>query len=136
MCRLAGAEADGVLFNWLTPEFAQKSIEWVREGAEEQGRPLPRLMAYVRVALGSEARSRLQGEAERYETIPQYAAHFRRMGVPARDTAIAGETPEDLQRGLAEWDGVVDEVVVRSITARDEATDVLQLLEAAAPASN
>ena len=27
MCRLAGEVADGVLFNWLTPEYAKKSAE-------------------------------------------------------------------------------------------------------------
>src|SRR5207247_5247464 len=33
MCRLAGEVADGVLFNWLTPEHARRSAEWVRAGA-------------------------------------------------------------------------------------------------------
>ncbi|MBX6341078.1 MAG: LLM class flavin-dependent oxidoreductase, partial [Thermomicrobiaceae bacterium] len=27
MCRLAGEEADGVLFNWLTPEYARRATE-------------------------------------------------------------------------------------------------------------
>ena len=33
MCHLAGEVADGVLFNWLTPEHARTSAEWVRAGA-------------------------------------------------------------------------------------------------------
>src|SRR4029077_15782653 len=30
MCALAGEVADGVLFNWLTPEYARRSAELVR----------------------------------------------------------------------------------------------------------
>ena len=133
MCRLAGAEADAVLFNWLTPQWAQRSIEWVRGGANGVGRPMPRTMAYVRVARGHEAIARLQREAAGYEAIPHYSAHFERMGTPAVGTAVTGETPEDIQRGLAVWDGVVDEVIVRAVAARDTAEDVLDLVEAARP---
>ncbi|MGH7300465.1 MAG: LLM class flavin-dependent oxidoreductase, partial [Candidatus Rokuibacteriota bacterium] len=52
MCRLAGEVADGVLFNWLTPEYAKRSAELVRAGAAAAKRPVPKLYAYVRVALG------------------------------------------------------------------------------------
>src|SRR5713101_4236215 len=38
MCRLAGEIADGVLFNWLTPEYARLSADWVRAGAAAAGR--------------------------------------------------------------------------------------------------
>jgi alkanesulfonate monooxygenase SsuD/methylene tetrahydromethanopterin reductase-like flavin-dependent oxidoreductase (luciferase family) len=133
MCRLAGSEADGVLLNWLTPQWARRSIEWVREGAEKAGRPMPRTMAYVRAARGPEAIARLQGEAAVYEAIPHYAAHFERMGTPAVGTAVAGETHEEIQRGLAAWDGVVDEVIVRAVAARDTIEAVLDLVEAARP---
>lgn len=133
MCRLAGSEADGVLLNWLTPQWARRSIEWVRDGADRAGRPMPRTMAYVRVARGPEAMARLQSEATGYEAIPHYSAHFERMGTPAVGTAITGETPEDIQRGLAAWDGVVDEVIVRAVTAHDAVEDVLDLVEAARP---
>src|SRR5207245_10600886 len=47
MCRLAGEAADGVVLNWLTPEYARLSAEWVREGAGAVGRPMPKLYAYV-----------------------------------------------------------------------------------------
>ncbi len=55
------------------------------------------------------------------------------VGVPAMDTAITGATPEDIQRGLAAWDGVVDEVVVRAVTGRETIEEAVQLLEAASP---
>ena len=41
MCQLAGEVADGVLFNWLTPEHARLSAGWVREGAKVAGRTPP-----------------------------------------------------------------------------------------------
>lgn len=133
MCRLAGEEADGVLLNWLTPEWARRSIGWVRDGADGAGRPMPRTMAYVRAARGREAMARLQTEAAFYEAIPHYRAHFERMGTPAIGTALTGETPEDIQRGLAAWGGVVDEAVVRAVVARDTVEDFLDLVEAAGP---
>lgn len=135
MCRLAGAQADGLLLNWLTPEHARQSITWVRKGADEAGRPMPRIMAYVRVALGAQARERLQIEAERYESVPHYAAHFQRMGVSALDTCVAGNTPEEVQVGLSGWNGVVDEVVCRLITANESMEDVGAVIEAARSAS-
>jgi alkanesulfonate monooxygenase SsuD/methylene tetrahydromethanopterin reductase-like flavin-dependent oxidoreductase (luciferase family) len=133
MCRLAGAAADGVLFNWLTPDFAARSIAWVQEGAQEAGRKLPQLIAYVRAGLGDEAIARLRTEAATYESYPAYAAHFQRMGTEAMGTTIAAATPDEIQQALAAWDGLVDDVVVRAITGHDTTEDVLRLVEAARP---
>ena len=133
MCRLAGAEADGVLFNWLTPTWAQQALAWVREGAESAGRPVPKAMAYLRVALGPEAATRVRQEAARYEAMPHYAAHFRRMGTPAAATAVMGNSATEIQRALATWDGILDEVVVRVITASDSSQDAAAVIAAARP---
>jgi alkanesulfonate monooxygenase SsuD/methylene tetrahydromethanopterin reductase-like flavin-dependent oxidoreductase (luciferase family) len=133
MCRLAGEIADGVLFNWLTPEYAKTAGSWVRAGAETARRPAPTLCAYVRVALGAAAEKRLGDEAARYAAIPAYAAHFERMGVKPADTAIAGATPQAVAAGLRRWQGLLDEIVVRAITARDTIEDNLALLAAAKP---
>lgn len=132
MCRLAGEAADGVLLNWLLPESARRAVEWVREGAASAGRPMPTVYAYVRVALGAESIARLQREAERYTSFPQYGAHFKRQGVAATETAVRGSTAEELQQGLALWDGVVDEVVVRALPAHDTVGETIRILEAAA----
>jgi alkanesulfonate monooxygenase SsuD/methylene tetrahydromethanopterin reductase-like flavin-dependent oxidoreductase (luciferase family) len=132
-CRLAGEIADGVLFNWLTPEHARRSAEWVRGGAVAAGRTPPRLFAYVRVALGAGARDRLAGEAARYAAIPAYAAHFARMKAKPVDTAIAVSSPDALRPALAKWQDAVDEVVLRAITATDTAEDVVALIRAAKP---
>jgi alkanesulfonate monooxygenase SsuD/methylene tetrahydromethanopterin reductase-like flavin-dependent oxidoreductase (luciferase family) len=134
MCRLAGEVADGVLFNWLTPEYARQSAERVREGATAGKRKVPRLCAYVRVALGAEACGRLEEEGKRYASISAYGANFDRMGLKPIETAIAADTPEAVRRGLAKWQGAVDEIVIRAITARDTVEDHLALVRAAAPA--
>src|SRR6266436_6384465 len=130
MCELAGQVADGVLFNWLTPEYARRSAELVRAGAKAAGRPMPRTYAYVRVALGPAAAERLNDEGGRYAAIPAYGAHFARMGVKPVDTAIAATSPEGIRTALAAWRGAVDEVVLRAIVAHDTVEDHLTLLRA------
>src|SRR5262249_54574704 len=94
MCRLAGEVADGVLFNWLTPEYARRSAELVRAGAASAGRKAPRIYAYVRLALGEPARDKLAEEGARYAGIPAYSDNFKRMAVDPVATAIAARTPD------------------------------------------
>jgi len=130
MCELSGRVADGVLFNWLTPEYARRSAELVAAGARAAGRSVPRTYAYVRVALGGAAAERLDDEGGRYAAIPAYAAHFERMGVKPVDTAIAATSPEGIRTALAAWRGAVDEVVLRAIVAKDTVDDHLALLRA------
>lgn len=134
MCHLAGEVADGVLFNWLTPEYARMSAERVREGAAAARRQPPKLYAYLRVALGPTARDLLEQEANRYAGVPAYAANFTRMGLKPVETAIAAQNRDDVQRGLAPWSGVVDHIIVRSITAKDTVDEHVALVKAAAPA--
>jgi alkanesulfonate monooxygenase SsuD/methylene tetrahydromethanopterin reductase-like flavin-dependent oxidoreductase (luciferase family) len=131
MCHLAGEIADGVLLNWLTPEHARVSGEWVRAGAAAAGRPAPRVFAYVRLAVGAAGADRLAEEADRYAKIPAYAAHFERMGVKPVETAVAAQNPEGLAPALARWEGAVDEVVLRAITGQDTAEENLALVRAA-----
>lgn len=131
MCQLAGEVADGVLFNWLTPGHARRSAELVRAGAASARRQPPKLFAYVRAAVGAAAGERLNEEGARYAAIPAYAANFTRMGVKPVDTAIAVQRPEALAPALTAWRGVVDEVVIRAITATDTVEEHLALLRAA-----
>jgi alkanesulfonate monooxygenase SsuD/methylene tetrahydromethanopterin reductase-like flavin-dependent oxidoreductase (luciferase family) len=136
MCRLAGEVADGVLFNWLTPEHARRSAEWVRAGAAAAGRPAPKLFAYVRLALGAAAGDRLQEEGARYEAIPAYAAHFARMGVKPVETAIAARSPEDIRNALRGWNDAIDQVVFRAITGNDTVEENVALVRAARSAAS
>jgi alkanesulfonate monooxygenase SsuD/methylene tetrahydromethanopterin reductase-like flavin-dependent oxidoreductase (luciferase family) len=131
MCELAGEVADGVLFNFVTPEHARASADLVRAGARKAGRPVPTLYSYVRAALGAASRPRLSDEAERYGKIPAYADNFARMGVKPIDTTIMAETPEALRAAVARWDGVVDELVLRAITPADTIDETLAVARAA-----
>jgi alkanesulfonate monooxygenase SsuD/methylene tetrahydromethanopterin reductase-like flavin-dependent oxidoreductase (luciferase family) len=134
MCRLAGEVADGVLFNWLTPEYAKRSADEVRAGAQAAGRPAPKLCAYVRLAIGSAAGSKVKEEADRYTSIPAYGANFERMGVKAETTAITVAKAEEVRAKIAPWHGVVDEVIFRAIVAEDTVDEHLALVRAAKPA--
>ena len=133
MCRAAGEIADAVLFNWLTPEHARRSADWVRAGAAAAGRQPPALVAYVRLALGPAGHDRLAQEGARYAAIPAYAAHFTRMGVKPLETAIAAQSPNDIPPALRKWEGAVDEVVLRAVTAKDTTGEYMALLRAAKP---
>jgi alkanesulfonate monooxygenase SsuD/methylene tetrahydromethanopterin reductase-like flavin-dependent oxidoreductase (luciferase family) len=133
MCRLAGEVADGVLFNWLTPDYARRSAEWVRAGADAAGRVPPMIMAYVRLAVGSLGMSRFMVEADRYASIPAYAAHFQRMGAPPGETAIVADTPDAVPAGLSTWEGAVDEIVLRAITGQETVEEYVALVRAASP---
>lgn len=133
MCRLAGEIADGVLFNWLTPEHARVSAGWVREGAAAAGRKAPTVFAYVRLALGTKACEKLAEEGGRYAAIPAYGAHFERMGVKPVDTCIGAQKADEIPKALGKWQRVVDEVVLRAITGGDTLEENLALLRAAKP---
>ena len=134
MCRLAGEVADGVLLNWLTPEHARRSADLVREGAAAAKRKTPTIYAYVRLAMGAAAASRLGEEADRYARIPAYGANFERQGVKPIDTAIAVQSPSAIATALERWQGAVDEVVLRAITANDTLEENLALVRGAKPA--
>src|SRR2546422_11637242 len=131
MCRVAGEVADGGLFNWLTPEHARRSAESVRAGAASAGRPAPKVFAYVRVALGAAACERLAEEGARYAAIPAYADNFARMGVKPVETAIAAQSPDAIPPALRAWQGAVDEIVLRAVTAKDTVEENVALLRAA-----
>jgi alkanesulfonate monooxygenase SsuD/methylene tetrahydromethanopterin reductase-like flavin-dependent oxidoreductase (luciferase family) len=134
MCRLAGEVADGVLFNWLTPEYARRSAEIVREGAQAAGRRPPKTFAYVRLAVGTEAIRRLAEEADRYAAIPAYGANFARMGLKPVETAIAARAAHEVPAALRAWQGAVDEVVLRAITGKETVEENVALVRAARPA--
>jgi alkanesulfonate monooxygenase SsuD/methylene tetrahydromethanopterin reductase-like flavin-dependent oxidoreductase (luciferase family) len=134
MCALAGEVADGVLLNWVTPEYARVSADMVRAGAKAAGRAAPRIYVYVRLSLGAAGRARTAQEADRYDAIPAYHANFVRMGVKPVETAIAVDTPEAVRPALERWWGAVDEVVLRAVTPHDTLEETRALVRAAAPA--
>lgn len=133
MCRLAGEVADGVLLDWPTIGSASAAREHVRAGARSAGRAPPAMAGYVFTALGAAGLRQLLSEAAHYGSVPAYAAHFRRAAHDAIDVAVHGETPGELQRRLAAYDAVLDEVIVRAVVAEARAVAYRRVLDAGAP---
>lgn len=133
MAALAGETADAVLFNWLTPEHAERTGRVVHDTAARAGRARPSLIAYVRCALVPAAEERLRREHALYAGIPQFERHLERMGVGAYDTCVLGTDRAQLQTGIARYETVLDETVVRAITPDDSLDCLRTLLHACAP---
>jgi len=133
MRRLGAERGNGLLFNWLTPEFARQTTEEMRAHAAAVGNAPVESASYVRTALGREALPRLEEEAARYSSITSYAANFERLGITALETAVHGASAAEIARGVAAFDGAVDQVVVRAITPTDDLDHYLRLLDAIAP---
>lgn len=124
MRRLAAERADGVLYNWLVPDAAAEAVAELRTAAGDRA---VRAVLYVRTITeqAPAARSALEREAARYESVPSYAANFDRLGIRAMDTTLsAGER-------LVEFD-VVDEVVLRAITPGGSLAELERFVEDAA----
>lgn len=133
MCAVAGEAADGVLLNWIVPDYVAPSVAIVEAAAQKAGRPQPVMMGYVRTVYGPASREVFVREAARYGSYPAYAANFARMGTPAEETGVIGETAADIQAGLAAFTPLLDETVVRAIVGEETDAAYLALLEAAAP---
>lgn len=135
MCRLAGRIADLVLLNWSTPERIAWSRSRVEEGAAQSRRTdaeagqLPKLAAYVRLALGPRAESILRQEASAYARAPHYARHFGSMG-RAPGLAAFGRDADQL---LRPFDEALDETVVRAVPSSPETEELLEIARAGAP---
>ncbi len=133
MRELGAKHSDGLLFNWLPPEFARQTTAEMRAHASEAGNHSAMSATYIRTALGAESLPRLKVEADRYTAIPSYGANFVRLGITAMQGSVYADTPEGIREGLAEFDGTVDHAIVRAITANDRVDEYVALLEAVAP---
>jgi alkanesulfonate monooxygenase SsuD/methylene tetrahydromethanopterin reductase-like flavin-dependent oxidoreductase (luciferase family) len=134
MCALAGAEADGVFLNWMTPERAAWARERVYEGVEEAGREVPpTILGYVRVAVGADAGERLLKEESFYRQLHQgYIRHFESLGADPGTVGIAANDPSEVAERLAAYEETTDQVVVRALASAN--IDALAVVaEAAAP---
>lgn len=132
MSVLAGAEWDGVFFNWMTPEFAARTRERVEEGAREAGRDAPPIFGYVRTAVGADAEGRLAKDEAAYRDMHQgYRSHFDRQDAPEGTVGVAAENAGVAQEELSRY-RALDTVVVRAL-ASATIEDMSALAEAAAP---
>jgi len=134
MCALAGAEFDGVFFNWMTPEFAAGARQEVEAGAKEAGRETPPVFGYVRTAVGPDAAERLAKEESFYRDLhPGYRNHFNRLAEPEGTVGVAAADADAVRKALAAYTAL-DTVVVRGLaSAKVEA--MTAVAEAAAPLS-
>jgi alkanesulfonate monooxygenase SsuD/methylene tetrahydromethanopterin reductase-like flavin-dependent oxidoreductase (luciferase family) len=132
MCALAGAEFDGVFFNWMTPAFAAGAREKVEAGARETGREAPPVFGYVRTAVGPDAAERLANEESFYRNLHDgYRNHFDRLGEPEGTVGVAASDSAGAQTQLSAYEAL-DTVVVRGLaSATVEA--MAAVAEAAAP---
>ena len=84
MIRLGGQLADGVAINWCTPDQVAWSRRELADAAQAAGRPIPRLVEYIRTAVDPDAqaaRHSVGKAALRYALGPAaYRRHFERMG--------------------------------------------------------
>lgn len=132
MCAFAGADWDGVFFNWMTPEFAEQARGWVEQGANDAGREPPTIFGYVRTAVGANAEGRLAKDESFYRDLHAgYRNHFDRQGAPEGTVGVAGENESVVQAGLARY-RALDVNVVRAL-ASATIEDMTALAEAAAP---
>ena len=136
MARLAGEVADALIANWALPDRLGVVRRHMVEGAEAAGRPAPRLVAYVRTAVGRGAEDRLRDEMARYAGYgPHYARAFAAQPAALIGVAIASGDPDELAAALAPYGEVVDTLVVRGLPAADDVDSWLEVATAALSAA-
>lgn len=127
MRALGARETEGLLLNWLTPAAAKLAMADRRADAPDHH---SEVALYIRCSLGDVGREAMATEAGRYAAIPSYAANFERLGFSALDAAITADTPAELSSGLARFQGVVDEPVLRAITGEETLAAYASLVDA------
>jgi alkanesulfonate monooxygenase SsuD/methylene tetrahydromethanopterin reductase-like flavin-dependent oxidoreductase (luciferase family) len=132
MSQLAGEVADGVLFNWATPDRLEELSRLVATGDRSAGRAPIERWSYVRATVGPDARRRLGEEGRRYAQSPAYGRAFEAMGAEFEDVGVAGE---DLRSQLRPYREILDGVVVRALPREWTAEEARSIARAAAPIS-
>jgi alkanesulfonate monooxygenase SsuD/methylene tetrahydromethanopterin reductase-like flavin-dependent oxidoreductase (luciferase family) len=133
MAELGGAVADVLLLNWAGPRLASERRRVVEAGAAAAGRTMPRIAAYVRVAVGRGADERLASEQARYLG---YGGSYRRVidaQVASGESVIgiAAEEPGGVAPALAGYRSALDTVVIRGLPAEDTLEAWLDVARAA-----
>lgn len=132
MCEFAGAEWDGVFFNWMTPGFADGARKHVEQGASHAGRETPPVMGYVRTAVGPDSDERLAKEESFYRDLHKgYRDHFARLDEPEGTVGVAAENAGEAQTELSRY-RALDTTVVRGLASAN-VEDMSAVAEASAP---
>jgi alkanesulfonate monooxygenase SsuD/methylene tetrahydromethanopterin reductase-like flavin-dependent oxidoreductase (luciferase family) len=99
MLRLAAEVADGAELNWCTAEQVAWSRQQLSNAAHDAGRPLPRVVEYIRTAVDPDADLAIRtvgAAAIPYALhVPAYRRHFERMGFAEelRRIEASGDAP-------------------------------------------
>jgi F420-dependent oxidoreductase-like protein len=140
--RLAGELADGAI-SWICPlDYLREAAgPAMRDAAEQAGRPSPRLIAHIPVAMVADRATMIKAARPRLESygrLPFYANMFKDAGFPVGSN---GAVSDDLIDHLVVWgddvtvrarlgdafDGGIDEVLVTLYTASDLAGEEARL---------
>jgi alkanesulfonate monooxygenase SsuD/methylene tetrahydromethanopterin reductase-like flavin-dependent oxidoreductase (luciferase family) len=134
MARLAGEIADAVVANWALPNRIAFVRDRVNEGAAIASRLPPRLVVYVRTAIGPGATERLRASMEQYRAYGSghYARAFDAQPDALVGVAVESVDPAELGAALAPYRSVTDTLVVRGLPAEDRIDAWLELAAAAA----
>lgn len=127
MRALGVQKSNGVLLNWLTPAGAQLAMS---DRANDAPDTDAQVALYIRCSLGADGKVAMQREAGRYESIASYKANFDRLGFGAMDAAVCTETAAEIRDGLAAYQDVVDQPVLRAIVGNETTADYASLVEA------
>lgn len=134
MARLAGEIADAVVANWALPDRLVELRGLIAEGADQADRPAPRLVAYIRTAIGPGAEQRLRDEMDRYARVgPHYARAFADQRGRLIGVAVESGDRSGMEAALEPYRSVVDTVVVRGLPPTDTVDAWLEIAGVAAP---
>ena len=132
MAQLGGEIADAVVVNWALPDRLAELRDLIAEGAAWGGVPAPRLVAYVRTAVGPGADGRLRAEMDRYARVGEhYARAFAEQAGRLIGVAVESDDVGAVATALEPYRSVVDTVVVRGLPATDAVDAWLELARAA-----
>lgn len=132
MAQLGGEIADAVVVNWALPDRLGELRDLIAEGAAWGGVPAPRLVAYVRTAVGPGAEGRLRAEMDRYARVGEhYARAFGEQAGRLIGVAVESGDAEAVATALEPYRSVVDTVVVRALPATDTVDGWLEVARAA-----
>ncbi|MCA9832508.1 MAG: LLM class flavin-dependent oxidoreductase [Thermomicrobiales bacterium] len=127
MRALGVQQSQGVLLNWLTPAGAELAMV---DRAQDAPNTDAQVALYIRCSLGAEGRIAMQREAHRYQNIASYKANFGRLGFSAMDAAVCADTSTQIREGLAQYQSVVDQPVLRAIVGNETIADYASLVDA------
>ncbi len=132
MLNLAGEVADAVVATWALPDRVAEIRERIAEGADATGRPPPRLVLYLRTAIGEGAESRLRAEMDRYAGSAHYARAFEAQSGRLVGIAVDGG---GIREALEPYRSLVDTLVIRGLPVDDAVDAWLEIASMVAEAS-